>query len=191
MTKYFIVLISLIVFFSHCNQADLPDIDSPNIYDKDGIFFKYPGNWYIKKEIGKTDESPLIKFIKLQSKDDIVLLIQVFPVMNVHINKFVNEFRKNREKEIQSQRTYNIKFLKYYEQFEELEKDIMMKPHRGLKESFEIEKNKEKLIYNCSYFIYEDEDYTIPIIAQCLKRDWAIVEKGFNLVYSSLNIKKK
>lgn len=184
------LLIIILFMFNHCNHADKPDTHSPKTYDKDGIYFQYPGNWFIKKEMSDKKVG-LLKFIKLQSKDDIVMLIQIFNVIDIHINKYIDEFIEKRKRDLKNQLVHQMTFVKSYEFFEELEKDIMLKPHRGLKEKFEIKKNEELLRYNCSYFIYQDEYYTIPIVAQCLERDWDIVEPGFDLIYQTINISKK
>jgi len=176
--KIITVLISFVflILLTACEKA--ADITSPNLYNKQGISFSYPGNWDLTEE----DLAENVTFVSVESSGSAIFMLQVYKEEGAStLEEFATWYSTETKVDvpigkITSEPLINIK------------KNIKSLETKGIQESFAITLLGLKVPHKREYYLIKHSGRVVYLISQLAVEDQKKNDPGFDLIYHSFSI---
>ncbi len=171
-----------------CEQ--FPNLSSPSFYSKDGISFRYPGNWTVSEDVTKEGDSEY-RYLFVKSPGDAILISQRYrPEVDLTPEEFASDFKAIRNAEAEDVfRVGRFRPIKVQSRSDfQVQATIAGETREGIGQAFVISALGEKITHFSTLFTIDHRNQTIFVVAQAPREDWKLVEPAFQLVQSSLRI---
>jgi hypothetical protein len=176
------------LFFFACEKK--PEIQSPLSYAKDGISFRYPGNWSVTEDVEPPGESGF-RYLFVESPGSATVIVQYYnPGMDLGVEEFAAEFHKGTLAETeQFGRLGPLSTLQVTSGNTVLVRALVGGSLReGVERSFSISAVGEQVPHTSRAFKLDAGPATAFVVVQAATEDWDLVGPGFDLVLESLRV---
>lgn len=164
------LLLFIWFFIVGCGEPDA-DLNNTKSYNKNGISFKYPGNWSLSDEL--TGD---ILSIYLETPGDTVVIIQNYPIdYSMNLKDFSDDFRKSMSE--------NLPIGKISSQTTLSTSDTMVD------EEFSISLAGETIPHRRKFLVKDSDKSNCFLIYQVPKEDYEKSQIGFEFIHSSFEFK--
>lgn len=179
---FFLLTFFFIIFFSCSIKEEFVDLKNPKTFEKNNIYFQYPGNWEAEKfaEVDAGDLGFITYVIKSERNNSFITLKHFNKKMDMDLKEFFEIYSKKRNKK------FNLK----QKNIEKSQRLIMKTMQEGLKDYFEKKIMGFLVPHISEYYIFHVNNQTFSIITQTPKEDSQNILKGFELFYKTLKIQK-
>jgi hypothetical protein len=167
----------------------VPELREPQSYSRDGISFRYPGNWSITEDMVRTG-FPRFRYLSLESPGSATVIVTCHePRLDLSVEEFAAEFHRKALEETEKLP------LGPFEPFSaQTGKTVSVQsavggiPTHGVEQSFSISAGSQRLPHRFRAFKVESESATAFLLVQAADEDWDLVAPGFDLVLGSFQL---
>ena len=170
----------LLPFFSACEK--MADIASPQSYSKDGISFRYPGNWKITEEEVFEGLGDKTKIINVESPGDAIVLICYYGFeVDQTLEGFAKEFTESMKGEIPLGKLGESRFSG-------ITREGKAGQLQGVRNKVEIIFAGESIPHIQEFFALRKQGKTAFIVCQSAEEDIEMTEPAFRQIVGSLEL---
>lgn len=174
MRRQFTSPLIILALLAHVGCEKVAAVKTPKIYDKDGIYFKHPGNWKVTND----SQRDSVRFLFLETPGNATVAIQIYLATEaLEIEGFARQFSSNVQKEMPRYMTVGNSTFGGPDDVD---------GYRSMTEQFSVSTLGEEVPHIRSYKQKQFGDKVVYVICKVSNEDEDFVDVGFDQIMSSL-----
>ena len=175
MTRRFTSPLIILALLAHPGCERVATVKTPKIYDKDGIHFKYPGNWKVTADSQRDG----VRSLSIETPGHATVAIQIYLATEaVQIEDFAHQFSSNVQKEMPTYLTVGNSTFAGPED---------VSGYTSITEQFSISALGQEVPHIRFYKQKQFGNNVVDVICQVSNEDEDFVAVGFDQIMSSLH----
>ncbi|RFA29286.1 hypothetical protein CAI21_09375 [Alkalilimnicola ehrlichii] len=170
-TANLLLVLIVIAGLAGCEKA--ADVASPELYEKHGVSFSYPGNWKITEDA----QQGSVRQIIVESPGDAIVIALIYPAADaVSLNEFAERFASHVQQEASIITMDKATFSSSPE------------ANTRIRERFNVSLLGVKVPHVREYNRAEGGDTVAFLVSQAAEEDLAKVKPGFELIVDTFKL---
>jgi hypothetical protein len=166
-----------------------PDLQRPQLYSRDGISFRYPGNWSVTEDVEKPGASKY-RYLFVESPGSALVIVQYYePGVEQSVEEFAAEFHRKTLEEVAEVALGPVKaFSGHPGNAVPVHAIVAGVRREGIEHSYSVSAVGEQVPHRFRAFRVETGSGTAFLVVQAASEDWSLVAPGFELVLASFKV---
>jgi hypothetical protein len=186
--RLFVATLLFALLFVACETS--PDLQDSRSYSRDGISFRYPGNWSVTEDVTEPGPSKN-RYLFVESPGSALVAVQSYePGLDLSVEEFAAGFHRKLIEGVEE-----VALLGPLKPFSghagnavPIRSMVAGTPREGVEHSFAVSAGGEQVPHRFRAFRLETGSATTYLVVQAADEDWNLVAPGFDLVLGSFAV---
>ena len=158
-------------FFAGCGERSA-NVDAPQVYDRDGVRFDYPGNW----DITADQQMEALRYVLVESPGNALVIMQIYPIEDaLTLLEFAEGFAASMKEEIEMGQVGDSDFGS----------EVQSSKYSDIDETFSITLLNQKVPHQRKYRRFDYGNEICFLIFQSSEEDLGKTLQGYEQITSS------